>query len=86
MIISNPYKGRKETQIQEIKDLLRIELPKKVEGRKQGFGPNWNENKEEELHLWLDEITAKYEFDFRLLFSTTESLWEDDYRQFKKYL
>lgn len=79
MIIDDPYKGRKEKEILEIKRILSEDIPKKAKDRIFGWGDSWSLEKEKELQDYLDEISNKYNFDFRLLYATRESLYPEDY-------
>lgn len=79
MIIENPYEGRKESEVLEIKRILAEDIPKKTEDRNFGYGETWSLEREKELQDWLDNISNKYNFDFRLLYANVESLYPDDY-------
>lgn len=85
MIIENQFEGRTEKEVKEIKGILEIELPKRVDGREQGFGENWDMDKEKKLQDWLDKISNKYKFDVRLYYLSTESLYFKDYQRFVIY-
>ncbi len=81
MIVKDPYKGRDAKEVSEIEKVLKVDIPKKVEGREQGFGDNWSDDKEKELQDWLDKKSNQYEFNFRLMYATSESLYPKDYQK-----
>lgn len=80
MIISNPFLGRSEEEITEIKKLIK-EITIRVKDRNHGLGDNWSDEREEKLQNWLDEITEKYDFEFRWYYAKDQSLFFEDYKK-----
>lgn len=86
MIIKDPYTEKHTPKMRkEIEVLLHKTIPEKVVDRKYGFGENWSDEREKELQNWLDEISNQYEFDFRLVYASTDSLFPGDYKKFIIY-
>jgi len=87
MIILDPYNEKHTPKIRkEIEKLLREEIALRIKDREDGIGINWNDSKEIKLQNWLDDISNKYDFDFRLVHATFgESLFPEDYKQCMQY-
>lgn len=79
MIIKDPFKNKTDLQKETINKILDEDIPKKIKGRNQGFGEDWNQEKEEALQDWLDKISNKHQFNFRLVYASTESLFPEDF-------